>query len=135
MPKYTRGEKMGRKIEYYVNNVGRVEQKLHLKKDIRKVKITCFSEKELKEFVKKIPRYNEAEKIKKLEKETGLILKYEVFYDKYGFYEFSKLGIWPDNSKFKIGDPDIAEKLKINYLENYDILVVDRKSGIEDGLK
>ena len=127
-----------KKIEYFVNNVEHVEEKLKLKKGIRKVKInTKFCEKKLKEFIKKIPKYNDIERIKELEKETGIILKYYVFYEKYSFYEFSKFGIWPDNSTTYIyPDGSRSIDIKANHLEDYDILIIDKKSGIpEEELK
>lgn len=120
-----------KKIEYFINNVEHVEEKLHLRKDIKRVKINLFSEEKLKKFVKEIPKYNDIEGIKKLEHETGIILKYYVFYEEYSFYEFSKYGIWPDNSKTYIdSNGRKSVDIKANYLDNFDILVVDKKSGI-----
>lgn len=124
-----------KKIEYFVNNVDHVEDKLKLRKDIKRVKInTWFCEDKLKEFVKKIPRFDDKEAIEKLEQETGIILKYYVFYDKYGFYEYTKLGIWPDNDAVCVY-PDGRKGIDIhaNYLDNFDVLVVDRISNMKEG--
>lgn len=121
-----------KKIEFFINNVEHVEEKLKLKKGIKKVKINPKScEKNLKNFVKRIPKYNDIEGIKKIEKETGVILKYYVWYEKYSYYEFSKFGIWPDNSKKCIlKDGRKTVDIKANYLDDFDILIFDKKSGI-----
>ncbi len=120
------------KIECFVNNVEHVEDKLKLSKKIRKVKInTRLCENNLKEFIKNIPKFDDKTAIEEFEKETGIILKYYVFYEKYSFFEYSKLGIWPDNDK-KIILPDGCRTIDIeaNYLEDYDILIVDKISNM-----
>lgn len=112
-------------MKIYANNVERVEKILHLKKSLKKVKLSpLFSEKNLREFLKKIPYDCDPQTIMKFEKETGIILKYYVFNDKYEFREFTKLGVYP-NPKFNVfkAPIDYQDFIK-DYLEDYDVLVV-----------
>lgn len=128
-----------KKYEILINNVERVEEKLHIYNKIRNIKMNrLFAIKKVKELSSMIPRKFDVESIKKFEKKTGLKLKYHVYYDKYGYYEFSSLGIWPKN-EVKFIDKDgnkfyHVKDFKENYLEFADIIIIDKISKIkEDG--
>ncbi len=125
-----------KKYQIMVNNVERVTDYVNLYKDIRTVYMnSIFAQKELKKLAKKVPKNFDKESIKAFENETGLILKYWVFYNKYDFFEYTSLGIWPDNEKIaNINNGKYvynSEMLKINHIENYDILVIDRITNIK----
>ena len=111
-------------MKFYINNVESVEEKLHLEKKLKRIKlIPLFSERRLKELLKKIPTKYDKETIMEFENETGIILKYIVYEHFYDFREHTKLGIYPD-PKFNVKDGiDYKEFIK-SRLDNYDILVV-----------
>ena len=111
-------------MKFYINNVERVDEKLHLKKKLKRIKLSpLFSESRLKELLKKIPAKYDKETIMEFEKETGIILKYVVYEHFYDFREYTKLGVYPD-PKFNAKDGiDFQEFIK-SYLDNFDILVV-----------
>lgn len=121
-----------KRINYFINNVYNVSKKLDLSKDIKRIKINLLSPKELKDFAKKIPKYNDIEKIKEIENETGIILKYHVHEKNNVFYEFSKFGMSPLSVKMIKENNEWKPDKDIQYLENFDILVVDKKSKIND---
>lgn len=111
-------------MKFYINNVESVEKKLHLEKNLKRIKLEpLFSERRLKELLKKIPTKYDKETIINFEKQTGIILKYIVYEHSYDFREYTKLGSYPD-SKINVKDGiDYQEFIK-SYLDNYDILVV-----------
>lgn len=112
-------------MKIYVNNVERVTRALNLKKGLKKVRLRpLFSEKRLKIFLKKIPYDCDPYTLRKFEEETGIVLKYYVFNDKYDFREFTKNGVYP-NPKFNVFEGHIDyEEFMSYYLEDYDILVI-----------
>ena len=71
----------------------------------------------------------DVESIKEFEKETGLILKYYIFNNKYDFLEYTHLGVFPDNERlikeYGIGRYPYDELMK-THLDNFDILVIDK---------
>ena len=121
-------------MKFYVNNVESLVGKLHLQKDLKRIKLNpLFSEKRLKDLLKKIPNDFDKETIKKFEKETGIVLKYQVSENKYEFREHTKLGTYPDpkiNALVGIN----YEELMSTYLDNYDILIVinDKKLYLDN---
>ena len=122
-------------MKIYVNNVGNLEDKLKLKKNIKRVRLRkIFSERRLKEFLDKIPNEYDPKTLKEFEEETGIILKYYVFEHSYDFREHTKLGVYPSpDICLSDGPIDYKEFIK-SYLENYDVLVVinDKKLYKED---
>ena len=118
-----------------MNNVEKITQYTDLYKPVRTIYMnSIFAQKKLKDLAKKIPRKFDVESIKKFEKETGLILKYYVFNDKYEFFEYTHLGIYPDNERL-IRDYGIGkypyEELMRDYLENFDILIIDKVTNLK----
>ena len=123
------------KYEILVNNVERVEHYLEIYQRIRNIKMnSIFAHKMVRKLAKKIPKKYDVESIKKFEEETGLKLKYHVYYHKYGFFEYTSLGIWPYNEVERIdenGKPHYHLKdIKKNHLEYADILIIDQISDM-----
>lgn len=121
-------------MKFYVNNVESLVEKLHLQKDLKRIKLSpLFSEKRLKDLLKKIPNNFDKETIEKFEKETGIVLKYHVVENRYEFREYTKLGTYPDPKINALVGIDY-EELMSTYLNNYDILVVinDKKLYLDD---
>lgn len=118
-----------------MNNVEKVTQYANLYRGIRTIHMnSIFAQKKLKELAKKVPKNFDVESIKKFEKETGLILKYYVFNDKYEFFEYTHLGIFPNNERlmrdYGIGKYPYEELMR-EYLENFDILVIDKVTNLK----
>ena len=119
-----------KKYKIIMNNVEKVTDYVDLYKDVRTIYMnSIFAQKKLKDLAKKVPKKFDIESIKKFEKETGLILKYYVFNDKYEFLEYTHLGVFPDNDRlmrdYGIGKYPYKELMR-NYLEHFDILVIDK---------
>lgn len=117
-----------------MNNVDKVTDCVDLLKDVRTIYMnSIFAQKKLKRLAKKIPKKYDIESILEFEKETGLILKYYIFNNKYDFLEYTHLGVFPDNERlikeYGIGKYPYEELMK-THLENFDILVID-KTNIE----
>ena len=129
-----------KKYQIIINNVDKVTNYVDLYKGIRTIHMnSLFSQKKLKRLAKKVPKKYDKESIKKFEDETGLKLKYYVFYDKYGFFEYTSLGIYPDNNKIITKNDGFRDykcvDLEYNYLENFDILIIDRVTNIKKNNK
>lgn len=126
-----------KKYEILINNVERVEEKLGIYNKIRNIKMNrLFALKKVKELAHTIPKKFDVESIREFEDKTGLKLKYQVYYDNYGYYEFSSLGIWPKN-EVKFIDKDgnkfyHVKDFNENYLEFADIIIIDKKIKIKD---
>ena len=111
-------------MKFYINNVESVEEKLHLKKNLKRIKLNpFFCERRLKELLKKIPARYDEKTIMEFEYETGIVLKYIVYEHSYDFREHTKLGTYPDK-KFNVKDGRDFEEFIKSKLDNYDILVV-----------
>ncbi len=113
-----------------MNNVDKVTDYVDLLKDVRTIYMnSTFAQKKLKTLAKKIPKKYDIESILKFEKETGLILKYYIFNNKYDFLEYTHLGVFPDNERL-IKEYDIGkypyEELMKTHLDTFDILVIDK---------
>ena len=118
-----------------MNNVEKIAQYTNLYKGVRTIHMnSIFAQKNIKDLAKKIPKKFDVESIKKFEKETGLILKYYVFNDKYEFFEYTHLGIFPNNERlmkdYGIGKYPYEELMR-EYLENFDILVIDKVTNLK----
>lgn len=118
-----------------MNNYDKVTDYVDLYKDVRTIYMnSIFAQKKLRKLAKKVPKEFDVESIKKFEKETGLILKYYVFDNKYDFIEYTHLGIFPDNERL-IEEYGVGrypyEQLMATHLDNFDILVIDRISHLK----
>ena len=110
--------------------VDKVTDYVDLLKDVRTIYMnSIFAQKKLKNLAKKVPKDYDKESINKFEKETGLILKYYIFDNKYDFLEYTHLGVFPDNERlikeFGIGKYPY-EELMSTHLDQFDILVIDK---------
>lgn len=119
-----------KKYRIIMNNVDKVTDYVDLYQDVRTIYMnSIFAQKKLRNLAKKIPKKFDIESIKKFEKETGLILKYYIFSNKYDFLEYTHLGVFPDNERmikeYGIGKFPYKEFIK-THLENFDILVIDK---------
>lgn len=119
-----------KKYRIIMNNVDKVTDYVDLYQDVRTIYMnSTFAQKKLKDLAKKVPKKFDVESIKEFEKETGLILKYYVFDNKYDFLEYTHLGVFPDNERliqeYGIGRFPYGELMK-THLENFDILVIDK---------
>ena len=118
-----------------MNNVDKVTDYVNLCQDVRTIYMNnIFAQKKLKKLAKKIPREYDIESIKKFEKETGLILKYYIFDNKYDFLEYTHLGVFPDNERlikeYGIGKYPYEELMK-THLDQFDILIIDKISNMK----
>ena len=119
-----------KKYRIIMNNVDKVTDCIDLCQDVRTIYMnSIFAQNKLKNLAKKVPKKFDVESIKKFEKETGLILKYYIFDNKYDFLEYTHLGVFPDNERlireYGIGKYPYEELMK-THLENFDILVIDK---------
>ncbi len=119
-----------KKYRIIMNNVDKVTDYIDLCQDVRTIYMnSIFAQNKLKNLAKKVPKKFDVESIKKFEKETGLILKYYIFDNKYDFLEYTHLGVFPDNERlireYGIGKYPYEELMK-THLENFDILVIDK---------
>ena len=113
-----------------MNNVDKVTDYVDLLKDVRTIYMnSMLAQKKLKRLAKMVPKEYDVESIKEFEKETGLILKYYIFNNKYDFLEYTHLGVFPDNERlikeYGIGRYPYEELMK-THLDNFDILVIDK---------
>ena len=113
-----------------MNNVDKVTDYVDLLKDVRTIYMnSILAQKKLKRLAKMVPKKYDVESIKEFEKETGLILKYYIFNNKYDFLEYTHLGVFPDNERlikeYGIGRCPYEELMK-THLDNFDILVIDK---------
>lgn len=113
-----------------MNNVDKVTDYVDLLKDVRTIYMnSILAQKKLKRLAKMVPKKYDVESIKEFEKETGLILKYYIFNNKYDFLEYTHLGVFPDNERlikeYGIGRYPYDELMK-THLDNFDILVIDK---------
>lgn len=109
-------------MKFYVNNVESLEEKLHLRKRLKKIRLSkTFSERRLKDFLKKIPSKFDRDVILSFENETGIILKYLVHETQYDMYEYTSLGIYP-NPEANVFKGNLSE-FNTTFLKDYDILV------------
>lgn len=118
-----------------MNNVDKVTDYINLCKDVRTIYMNSpLAQKKLKNLAKRIPKEYDIESIKKFEKETGLILKYYIFDNKYDFLEYTHLGVFPDNERL-IKEYGIGrfpyEELMRTHLDQFDILIIDKISNIK----
>lgn len=118
-----------------MNNVEKVTEYVDLHKKVKTIYMNnIFAQKKLKELAKKVPKEFDVESIERFEKETGLILKYYIFNDKYEFFEYTHLGIFPNNDRlikeFGIGKYPYDELMR-DHLENFDILVIDKITNLK----
>ena len=118
-----------------MNNVDKVTDYVNLIKDVRTIYMNnLFAQKKLKKLAKKVPKEFDIASIEAFEKETGLILKYYIFNNKYDFLEYSHLGVFPDNERlikeYGIGKYPYEELMK-THLEHFDILVMDKKTYLK----
>ncbi len=119
-----------KKYRVIMNNVDKVTDYIDLCKDVRTIYMnSIFAQKNLRILAKKVPKKYDVESIKQFEKETGLILKYYIFDNKYDFLEYTHLGVFPDNERlireYGIGKYPYEEMMK-THLENFDILIIDK---------
>lgn len=119
-----------KKYRVIMNNVDKVTDYVDLLKDVRTIYMnSIFAQKKLKELAKRVPKEYDVETIKKFEHETGLILKYYIFNNKYDFLEYTHLGVFPDNERlireYGMGKYPYEEFIKTK-LENFDILIIDK---------
>ena len=122
-----------KKYRIIMNNVDKVTDYVDLYQNVRTIYMnSIFAQKKLKKLAKKIPKEYDIESIKKFEKETGLILKYYIFDNKYDFLEYTHLGVFPDNERlikeYGIGKYPYEELMK-THLEQFDILIMDKMSN------
>ena len=113
-----------------MNNVDKVTDYVDLLKDVRTIYMnSMLAQKKLKRLARMIPKEYDVESIKEFEKETGLILKYYIFNNKYDFLEYTHLGVFPDNERlikeYGIGRYPYDELMK-THLDNFDIFVIDK---------
>ena len=113
-----------------MNNVDKVTDYVDLCCDVRTIYMNSIvAQKKLKRLAKKVPKKYDVKSIKEFEKETGLILKYYIFENKYDFLEYTNLGVFPDNERlireYGIGKYPYKEMMK-THLENFDILIIDK---------
>ena len=113
-----------------MNNVDKVTDYVDLLKDVRTIYMnSMLAQKKIKRLAKMVPKKYDVESIKEFEKETGLILKYYIFNNKYDFLEYTHLGVFPDNERlikeYGIGRYPYEELMK-THLDNFDILVIDK---------
>ncbi len=119
-----------KKYRVIMNNVDKVTDYVDLLKDVRTIYMnSILAQKKLKRLAKMVPKKYDVESIKEFEKETGLILKYYIFNNKYDFLEYTHLGVFPDNERlikeYGIGRYPYDELMK-THLDNFDILVIDK---------
>ena len=119
-----------KKYRIIMNNVDKVTDYVDLLQDVRTIYMNdMFAQKKLKRLAKKIPKKYDVESILEFEKETGLILKYYVFSNKYDFLEYTHLGVFPDNERlikeYGIGKYPYEEFIKTK-LDAFDILIIDK---------
>ena len=119
-----------KKYRVIMNNVDKVTDYVNLLKDVRTIYMnSMLAQKKLKRLAKMVPKEYDVESIKEFEKETGLILKYYIFNNKYDFLEYTHLGVFPDNERlikeYGIGRYPYDELMK-THLDNFDILVIDK---------
>ncbi len=119
-----------KKYRVIINNVDKVTDYVYLLKDVRTIYMnSIFAQKKLKRLAKMVPKEYDIESILKFEHETGLILKYYIFSNKYDFLEYTHLGVFPDNERlikeYGIGKYPYDELMK-THLDNFDILVIDK---------
>ncbi len=124
-----------KKYRVIMNNVDKVTDYVDLVQDVRTIYMnSIFAQKKLKKLAQKIPRKYDIASIKKFEKETGLILKYYIFTNKYDFLEYTHLGVFPDNERlikeYGIGKYPYEELMK-THLEQFDILIIDKISKMK----
>lgn len=124
-----------KKYQVIMNNIDKVTDYVDLLKDVRTIYInSIFAQKKLKRLSKKIPKNYDIESILAFEKETGLILKYYIFNNKYDFLEYTHLGVFPDNERlikeYGIGRYPYEELMK-THLDYFDILIIDRVSHLK----
>ena len=125
-----------KKYRIIMNNVDKVTDYVDLCKDVRTIYMNSpLAQKKLKNLAKRVPKEYDIESIKKFEKETGLILKYYIFTNKYDFLEYTHLGVFPDNERlikeYGIGKYPYEELMK-THLDQFDILVIDKISNIKN---
>ena len=119
-----------KKYRVIMNNVDKVTDYVDLLKDVRTIYMnSMLAQKKIKRLAKMVPKKYDVESIKEFEKETGLILKYYIFNNKYDFLEYTHLGVFPDNERlikeYGIGRYPYEELMK-THLDNFDILVIDK---------
>ena len=126
-----------KKYRIVMNNVDRVTDYVDLYRDVRTIYMnSVLAQKKLRKLAKKVPRSFDVESIKKFEEETGLILKYYVFDNKYDFLEYTHLGVFPDNERlikeYGLGKYPYEEFIS-THLDQFDILVLDKLTNIKKG--